>query len=141
MFRQIRLALEGIASALRALVQAVHEQSETASGGVANEALEHRVAELERTLEARLAEAEGQFTKAESSRQAARNAEERARGMETRARKLDEIGRTVEGDDEEDPFEAAARAQQANGYEPAAELEQRSLTGRELAREAKRTNR
>ena len=109
MFRFLRRSKAQTEEPLSSLSNAIQALSEASAQRGPSAELEERVGLLERTLEARVAEADASFTKADGARMAARNAEERARGMENRARKLSEI---VQGDDpsqEEDPFEAAGR--------------------------------
>ncbi len=109
MFRFLRRPPRATEQVLSSLAEAVQALLEASAPERVNADLEGRVAQLERTLEARLAEAEASFTKADGARAAARNAEERARGMENRARKLSEIVQVNGEGEEEDPFEAAGR--------------------------------
>ena len=142
MFKRISLPLEAIAGGLRSLVGAVQSLSEATPSQDLDYELEGRVASLERTVDAKLAEAVAAQTMAKGHLQAARNAEERSRGMESRAQKLAQI---VNGEDEEaDPFEvgAAAFALEPGQIPPNDEGERRPWQdGRAIARAAKRSRR
>lgn len=149
MFQRVRTGLADHLRGQLAIAQAIHKLSEASDGKPEDPGLAGRVADLERTLEARIAEADASFTKAEGSRQAARNAEERSRGMEKRAAKLAAIVEPEEEEEEEDPFEVAARTYTGNGVDqedPGAEAMLRPgpgehdwrRAGLDVAREAKR---
>ena len=110
MFGKITRELNGIRLELRAFVVAVRAATDvletSLEGGTDNE----RLATLEGRIEQVAGLVEAGITKAEALKATARAAEDRARGHQKRGDAAVELARSIEGSEDEDPFEAAGRA-------------------------------
>lgn len=125
MFERITDPLRAIHSDLANMsrsLQALAEAPQEASG---LESLIDRIEGMERTLEARLAEAEAAHIRADGRFAAARASEERARGKEQRAEQLTEALQSTDPSAQLDPFEEAGLryggdvpAENGDGIEP-----------------------
>lgn len=110
MFGKITRELAGIRLELRAFVVAVRASTDVLQNSLESNPESERLATLEGRIEQVAGLVEAGITKAEALKATARAAEDRARGHQKRGDAAVELARSIEGSEDEDPFEAAGRA-------------------------------
>jgi len=110
MFKKIIRELAGIRVNLDALGKSVRNASETLRALSVDGDDGGRLSALEGRIEAVAGQVEAGLIKGEALKATARAAEDRARGHMKRAEGYAKLAESLEGGEDEDPFEAAARA-------------------------------
>ena len=110
MFGKITRELNGIRLELNGLTKAFRIASDGLRDSVATTTDDERLARLEGRIEVVAGEVAAGLIKADALKATARAAEDRARGHLNRAEKTLELAEGIEGGEERDSFEEAARA-------------------------------
>ena len=110
MFKKITGELRGIRDELSAVGESFRIASEALQSPGVHEGVTAQLGELTRRVETVAGEVAAGILRAEAFKATALAAEDRARGHMKRGERAYELAQSVEGGEEEDPFEAAARA-------------------------------
>jgi len=110
MFKRIRNELTGIRVAVAGVASGVRVLSERPQPSADTNALADRVSSLEGAIESIRGLVEAGLVEAGAIKSAARASEERARGHMKRAEGYVKLAESVEGSEEEDPFETIGKA-------------------------------